>query len=31
MIFSSFMKDYFVKGGLQRGDKVLLLLGTIKG
>ena len=24
MIFSSFMKDYFVKGGLQRGDKVLL-------
>ena len=24
MIFSSFIKDYLIKGGLQKGDKVLL-------
>ena len=24
MIFTSFMNDYFIKGGLQKGDKVLL-------
>ena len=24
MIFHSFMKDYLIKGGLQKGDKVLL-------
>lgn len=24
MIFSSFMKDYLIKGGIQKGDKILL-------
>ena len=24
MIFSSFMNDYLIKGGIQKGDKILL-------